>query len=80
MKKKILLLLALTLSIGLIACDKRENCDIDIMQNDYINTNDSWTIDSFNDFICVSSDNQFNEDTQEYTITFKFKKPRKDKE
>lgn len=74
MKKKILLLLVLTLSIGLTACDKRKDYDIYISQQGYVNTSDSWSVDSFNDFICVGTDKQFDEDTQEYTVTLKFKK------
>lgn len=80
MKKKALLLLALTLSLGLTACDESSENDIYINQEVYFNTSDSWEINSYNNFICVNMDKQFDEDTQEYTVTLKFKKSRKDKE
>lgn len=80
MKKKALLLLALALSLGLTACDESNENDIYISQEDWCDTSDSWEINSYNNFICVNMDKQFDEDTQEYTVTLKFKKSRKDKE
>ena len=73
MKKKILLLLALALFLGLTACDESNKNDIYIGHQDYINTTITWIINSYNGFIYVESDEQFNEDTQEYTVTLKFK-------
>lgn len=80
MKKKALLLLALALSLGLTACDESNENDIYINQENWYGVSDSWEIDSYNNFICINMDKQFDEYTQEYTVTLKFKKSRKDKE
>ena len=80
MKKKALLLLALALSLGLTACDESNENDIYINQENWYGVSDSWEIDSYNNFICINMDKQFDEYTQEYTVTLKFKKSRKEKE
>ena len=74
MNKKILLLLALALSLGLTACDESNKNDIYINQEEWSGVSDSWEINSYNNFICINMDKQFDKDKQEYTITFKFKK------
>lgn len=80
MKKKALLLLALALSLGLTACHESNKNDIYINQEEWFGISDSWTIDTYNNFICINMDKQFDKDKQEYTVTLKFKKSRRDSE
>lgn len=77
MNKKILLLLALALPLGLTACDESNKNDIYINQEEWFGISDSWTIDTYNNFICINMDKQFDKDKQEYTVTLKFKNIKK---
>ena len=67
--KRLVIILAV-LAILLTGCTYK---DIDVYQSSYVNTDDTWTVNSRNKFYCTGATTVRNDDGT-YTVTFTFEK------
>ena len=77
-KKRIITLAAcILIAITLVACDHTNNeekiinvfCD-----TGYINTTETWTVNSHNGYKAIYTNKEYDDETDTYTVTIKFSK------
>ena len=62
------------LSIGLVGCDRRDDKNVEVYSENYINTSDTIKINGYNGYKLVGSEIIGNDDGS-YTINIKMDKP-----
>lgn len=65
------------LSVSLVGCDTTDDPDrvINIFcDRGYINTTESWSVNSHNDYRAYEVTEDYDEEADEYTVVLKFKK------
>lgn len=72
--KKVLCILSILISISLVGCDSREDKNVALYVEKYINTSETVTINSYNGYKLVASEIIQNEDNS-YSINIKMDKP-----
>lgn len=78
MKKKIIaMIVCMLMIITLVACDHTNDKEkiINVLcDTEYINTTETWTVNSHNGYKAIYTNKEYDEKTDTYTVTIKFSK------
>lgn len=78
MKKKLIaLIICMLMTVTLVACDNTDDEEkiINVLcDTGYINTTETWTVNSHNGYKAIYTNKEYDEETDTYTVTIKFGK------
>ena len=77
MKKLIILICSLCIVLSFTGCDNTNDPEKIInvgCETHYINTTESWYVNSHNGYKAIEATEDYNEETDTYTVVIKFKK------
>lgn len=78
MKKKLIaLIICMLMAVTLVACDNTDDEEkiINVIcDTGYINTTETWTVNSHNGYKAIYTNKEYDDETDTYTVTIKFSK------
>lgn len=82
MKKILVLLITILLSLSLVGCDQTDDPEriVSIYRQEYLNVTEQWCINTRNGYRAYSVVETYIEESDEYTVVIKIGKPLKESE